>query len=252
VGLISALFILFTQIVRLPQMRVDVVHVSGTEVVSKETLEYDAAEILSGMYGKFLFPKRFVLFLPRAGIREKFLQNLRIESLSLNVEHVHTLQIVVSEREAKGLWCSEQKVDCFLLDALGLAYAEAPHFTGNGTLPVFFERGDAARFPKLGDSVYESEKFEALQGFIIMLQKEIEPRIVQINLEGDAFTVLLEGGQELRFLFADGYSLQLQNVIDTLNAEVLQGDDGVLWDSITFIDFRFGNKVYFKTSEDEE
>ncbi len=108
------------------------IQVAGNRLLTDESLIAAAREALAGRRLGVLRRDRYWFYDPRAAaavLRQRF---DRLASVKVAAAGWQTLRLEVAERPTTALWCpveSEVPADCFYLDATGLVFARAPHFS---------------------------------------------------------------------------------------------------------------------------
>lgn len=262
-GALLAIFLLCWAFLNASFVRITNIEISGTDVLPVSTVKEAVEHSMEGNY-VHLFSKNSIFLYPKAGIA----QDLRrlfptLKTVSVNAKDFHTVAVVVSERTPAALWCpstssdptggtqdttleidsSDATVsyDCALLDEDGLAYANAPQYSGKvyqqyfGTLPL-------GPLPK---QFLKPEQFRSLSALAKEFEKKLAPDVL------DAITV--DDNNDVHLSFDGAYEVLF----------ALEEDTGVLFDrfSLTltaapftehklsdfmYVDLRFGDKVYYK------
>lgn len=222
-----------------PEFRITVIEVSGFSRVSEEHLR---ASVVQGLQGAYLgvIPRAHTLLYPRADLTEALLQEFpALSGVSLSLRSVSSLRVAVHEREPVVHWCSDS-FGCFLMDSGGFVFAEAP----SGTERMYFRIDRAATSSPLGTYAIEKRRLEELISFSRGLELlELDPEKIRLLGEGELDVVLREG---TRILLREGdldrSIRRLQTLLQTEG--VLPKVHGKL--GVTYLDLRYGNKVYFK------
>lgn len=243
-------------------LHIEDVSVSGVLTSeARETLSRLAREELLGAH-IFIFPKRHTLWYPKGSIEETILaSDARFEGVSISRDGLKGLHIVVVEREPFALWCtkeekreSEEAVDvsgemdekCFYMDEKAVVYAPAPLF---GERVYIRHYGAMTDERVLGASFMNEEEFSTLSVFLEFLtQRGFTPQRVDTQSESDR-AIILEGEVELR-MKRDADTLTILDAFETtLTSDALKE---IEFADLSYIDFRFGNRVYYKEKGDED
>lgn len=210
----------------------------------------DIAEIANrDMEGNilYLFSKRNFLLYPKTKIRDDIAAAYPILSrVELDLKGFTTLEVSVSERTPKALWCKYVETsdnpftdDCFLMDASGFVYLKAPEFKGSPYVKYYGRLGD----DPLGKS-FEAGKLSKLMEFVEGVRAfDVTPLFLYAADNGDYELHLRYGG---RVFFNDDSNLPTT----LLNLGTILEDNISIPSrreaSIDYIDLRYGNRVFFK------
>jgi hypothetical protein len=255
---LSSLF-LFIELVDLKQLRIETVRFEGNVALSDQELWASMAGHLEGSYAH-LFSRRNIIFLRRSTIEEGLLRDfVRLESVSVSREGLHTVIVKSAERAPKGLWCgaAETAGTCYYFDGNGLAFAQAPRLSG-GTFITYIRdfHEDVAKYPEnvIGSYLASPEEFHALEDFmssLVSLGFHVERATWQNDAIDLSVRSSLESEQNVRLLLkaplAPPYAKAFSNLASVLRTT---GEDGepLSLAGIEYIDIRFENKVFYKKS----
>jgi hypothetical protein len=235
------------------------IEVEGNSILTDEEVEHIARDVISGKY-IFLFSRENIFVYPRKGIKDEiFIKHKRVKDVDVEMNDFTSIEITIEERSPYALWCREislteiledgQEVDelredCYFLDRNGYIFANAPQFTGSVFFKYFGDLdGDA---DIIGSNFFSKEVFERLDTIrLSFVESNILGRPVELIVldEKDA-ELVFEFGGKIIFAWKDDLSSLLANVESVLDSDVLKNDS-----SLDYIDFRFGNKVYFKLDD---
>jgi hypothetical protein len=132
IGFFTILFVLLfvgaLVVIRLPQVRITEVVVSGGEsVVPPEPVEAIAREVMQGNYG-WILPKDNSFLYPKAVIEQEVLNSFpRVKSLSMRRVGLQTLSLELILRKQVALWCgatftTDRSVPCYSFDDTGVIF----------------------------------------------------------------------------------------------------------------------------------
>jgi len=139
---ISILFItVSTWLVRLPQINIDTVEISGNAITTSESLREIVDAELGGTYA-LLIPRSNIFLHSRRSISLSLTEQFpRINEATVSFVDFHTIAIEVKERIPFGLWCgvtekliAKEGSKCFYLDSRGYIFSPSPNFSGD----IFF------------------------------------------------------------------------------------------------------------------
>lgn len=218
--------------------------ISSVEIVGEARIPRDLIEgmVEGGLSGTYfgVIPKSHALLYPKSAIRETLLDKFsELSSVSLSLRNLSTLRVGVHEREPKALFCA-QAYGCFLMDETGFVFAEAP---GEAELSYYRLEAAATSTP-LRQSLIDPKRLMELLSFLKALEDlDLDPVRATLKERGEVDVALHLG---FRLMVRESaYAQSLANL------EVLLSEDNVLPRSgkrldISYIDLRYGNKIYFK------
>lgn len=234
-----SVFLVLWQLSYVPFMRIDTVSVVGTKALTYDEIFEIVAPHLSGAYGH-VFSKRNVWLYPENAIRADFKKTFpRIDTLTLDIEDTHTLRITVTEREPKALLCEKNnETECYFIDADGLVLAEAPQFSGDSYVTYSATLADNP----LGRRFLASSGFASLHAFVHSLSKlSLFPR--DVTVLGDSFEIVVRVQLHTVHIVISA-TLPFEESYRNLEAILHEEDFNI--ESVSRIDLRFGNKVFFE------
>ena len=176
----------------------------------------------------------------------------------MNIKNRRILEIAVTERSGKYIWCGEtfnleskpQIEKCYFLDDEGYIFDEAPYFSGE----VYFK---FYGYVKLADglptgSYFFKENFKNVILFKQMLEDtDLEPVAFYMQENGDVKMLLskenkLATSPEIRFKTNADLEKVAENLKVALDTEPLKSEFKNKYSLLLYIDLRFENKVYYK------
>ena len=221
---------------RIWHIRITNVSVDGNKVVETKQIINITEQDLAGNYW-FLFPKNNIFIYPKSQIKKDLAQNFkRLNNIALVLTDRNTLNVVVTEREGKYLWCGE---NCYFMDEDGYVFDEAPYFSGEVYFKFFGKISDKD-FAKL---VYVKETFSKM-GLKPVTLSVLDNRDVKVGLTEEG----AKNRPEIIFKMETDFNKVVENLQTALNTEPLRTDFKKKYASLLYIDLRFGNKVYYKFS----
>lgn len=250
-GALLSIFLLCWGFLSLSSLRISTVEVSGVDVLPPSAIKEAVEHSMEGKYA-YLFPKNSIFLYPKADIAEE-LRTLfpTLKAVSVNAKNFHTVTVVVSERTPSALWCGSTAdgvnsdtglgEQCLLLDDSGLAYANAPEYSGK----VYQQYYGALPEGPLPKQFLTAEKFQSLAALAQEFEKKVTPDVLQsITVDSNADVHLsFDSGYEIRFALTEDTGLLLDRFLLTLTAAPFT--EHKLSD-FYYIDLRFGDKVYYK------
>ncbi len=240
----------------LPSLQIKNILVLGNKVLTEEEIKQRVEEELSGKYLR-VFPKTNVFLYPQKPIEESLLPAFpRVASVSAHLDTKRVLTITLTEREPFALWCGREEKsliqegqrNCFYLDDTGFAFSQAPSFSGNAYFE-FYGKGE------LSDGDPTGSYFLPLASYRNILK-------IKKSLEGmDAHSLSAFVGEDNGVLLFEsaGYGIRfnLDQNADTLESNMQAVFHSSSWGdtlrsgTLEYMDFRFGNKVYYKYWNEE-
>ena len=230
-----------------------------------QSLIQSVEEILNEHYA-FFIPKRNTLWYPKKVIEKRILtKNPQIKEVTVKRNARKELVLSVILREPFALWCDFEnmsehsqdtiesnvsvttKEECFYIDMNGVVYAPAPEFDEQ----VYVRYGGLLSSEHiLGVTFIEEKELQALSAFLEFLkQKGYSATRVFIHRDTGDMHITLSKGTELRMKRGED-SLAILEVLETvLSSEAFEN---IRVEDIEYIDFRFGNRVYYKKKTNDK
>lgn len=243
--IVLALIVLLVMLLRLPEIRIGHVSVSGTQYSHESLVTQVVQRSLSRNYF-FVVPRSNTFLYPKTEIRRELKKQFpAVRSVTFDRPTMQSLSVTVVERKPDALWCtSASSSPCYLMDEDGFVFVRAPHeypelirYQGalDGEIPAVFLSGAYPELTRFIDDVGEVTKREV-------------NRVVR-DEHGDVFVFFKDAGGELRFAHSGANDLLLQNIASVFAAPRFHATSTPL----EYADFRFGKKVYVRfLSEDSE
>ena len=243
---LTALLLVFgslSYIFRLEQLNITSVEITGTKVLDGATIKMIAEERIAGHY---LWN---VLFYPKDAIKKDLFEKFkRLKSTEFSVNGQRILRILITEREAKYLWCGqfanlEGEQQCYFMDEVGYIFDEAPYFSGEVYFKLYGEAREGSYFAPLD--------FNQLISFRTMLEEiGLRPAALAVGENGDSKIFLSSknevGAPEIIFKTDSDFLKIAENLQAALATEPLLSRLKNNYSSLLYIDLRYGNKVYYK------
>src|SRR6185437_9408778 len=210
-----------------------------------------ANETLQDIAGSYLyvFPKNNIFLYPKFKTEADLAQQMpTIAKVTVEAKDFHTLQVVVTERARKALWCGGSAADagpCFWLDQDGVAYAAASDLSLSLEATSSYEKYYGALTGNTPQNYLTPDQFHSLSALVDALeQKQLNNPITSIEVDGAG---------DVRVTFADNFVLIFS--LSDAGADVYSrfllvlGSDAFAGHSLAdfaYLDLRFGDKVYYK------
>lgn len=242
--------------------------VSGHRVIDVEELETAAREQLAGKY-LFIFPKSNILYYTKNsledGLKDKF---KRIKEISFSIKDKRTLQISLTEREPKYTWCgvelplsdaNDSAHTCYFMDDTGYIFDKAPYFSGE----VYFkfygmpQVSDVGRptsdgdFDPLGSHFFGQNFGQFILFRDVLVNMGMKPKSLYVNKDKDVEIHLSRGqsvAEEPKIILKTDTDFKnaAENLDAAMDTEPLKTDFQKKYQTLQYIDLRFGNKVYYR------
>ena len=229
---------------RYPELLISNINVSGNNAVKEGLIKNSVANNITGVFYIF-FPKNNSLWFPKETIEETLLKDYpRLATASVGLKDLKNIEVRVTEREAKDLYCKGEKenpTNCYFVDNRGFIFAEAPSFTGSVYKRFFSTTTEFV----IGQQVMLRPDFEAITQFSDALSKN-GLNVNSVFMDKDSLKLGLEDGGEIILSNASGANSALDNLLILLKSNDFKGRSGDGKLKFQYIDLRFGNKVYYK------
>jgi hypothetical protein len=236
------------------------IEISGNKIVDTKLIKNVIDQELAGRY-MWLFNKSNSFIYPRNALQYELTNKFkRLKDIKLEIKDLKTLHVSVSELEGKYTWCGESlplvtaidalEDSCYFVDNAGYIFDNAPYFSGSVYFKFFgkiqnMENGPIGRY-------FAPDYFESLVFF--------RDSIVDMGLKPYAFYVRDDGDIELylqsvvplssapKIIFKGNSDIVklVENLQSTVAVEPLKTDLKQKYNSLKYIDLRFGNKIYYK------
>lgn len=244
----------------LPKINIQTIQIVGNKVIDSMPVE---SLIRSNLEGKYLwmFPKTNSIIYPREKIEKDLINNFqRMKDISFSLKDLNTLEVSFNERDAKYIWCGENlpegevsdDLKCYFMDDTGYLFDESPFFSGEVYFRFF---GPINNIDSPKGASFASEEFQNLITFKESLKKlEIRPVAIFLKEDKDIEVILsssrsLSEAPKIIFKIDSDLNKMVENLQSAITAEPLKNDFKNKYDSLKYIDLRFGNKVYYKFND---
>ena len=250
--------VILSYISRVKRLNISEMEITGNNIVDMQLLKTAVENKIIGNY-LWIFPKTNILFYPKNKIKNELSNQFkRLKDITLNIKNRRILEIAVTERSGKYIWCGEtfnleskpQIEKCYFLDDEGYIFDEAPYFSGE----VYFK---FYGYVKLADglptgSYFFKENFKNVILFKQMLEDtDLEPVAFYMQENGDVKMLLskenkLATSPEIRFKTNADLEKVAENLKVALDTEPLKSEFKNKYSLLLYIDLRFENKIYYK------
>lgn len=245
--LIIALAVLFLYLIRLPATRIERVEVTGLKTLDRGDVESFARAYLNGSYA-LLIPRSSILFAKTDLLGEKLAAEFpQIGTITIEKKFLKGLRISIQERDFFGIFCPtsnnvgpETPPKCAFIDALGLAYEQAPRSSGSLLVKIYKDVPEVS----LGTAVLDASLMKEMQS----LKDELEQKT---GLEITSYHLFSRVPREIRVQTTEGFELwfdRSKNIGESLKVlkTVLEQEIKDRRPQLSYVDLRFGNKVFYK------
>ncbi len=259
--------ILLSILFRWSAINIQNIEITGNKVVEAKDIEEAIRKDTSGNY-YWLFPKTNFIFYPQNEVKNNLAQNFkRLKNISLEVHELKKLKVEVTEREPVYTWCGydlpplEIKLEdsrCFFIDNEGYVFDEAPRFSGS----VYFRFYGGLEGNKKSEqnedlldnapgSYFLKSNFAKISAFKKSISNMgLKPISLFVKPDGDIEIYLSSAmppeGPKIIFKTDSDYEKLVDNLQTVLETEPLKTEIKTKYNSLLYIDLRFGNKVYYK------
>jgi hypothetical protein len=233
------------------KLKISQINISGNRIVENKDIENLVRQDLSGKY-LHLFSRANSFIYPAKEVKRDLMQKFKnLLGVSLSVADTKVLEISVKERGEKYIWCDNilPSIDegsipnCFFLDSDGYIFDTAPYFSGS----VYFKFYGKNPHPSGPIGYYFlPDNFKKVASFKNMMEKmNLKVMALEAKEDGDMYAYL-SSGASIIFKSSDDLTKLAENLQSALATEPLHTDFDKKYNSLLYIDLRFGNKVYYK------
>lgn len=254
------------------------VKVVGAKNIEQKNIKDIVENEIEKPFLKIFSRENFILY-PKSRIKALLYDEFkRIAKLDVDLKGFKILEIEVSERAPKAIWCeneaevldeeiSEPKENdsykiitqesCFFVDKFGYIFDSSPIFSGDSFLR--YEGKLIAKEP-IGSYFFLERNALKLEKFLSLLGQLDTKPVRVIKNSSDEVIVVLENGTELILSFDSDMEEIFQNLATLVSEPTLRMKSSSLFSNFQYIDLRFGNKLLYKlktevseqTTEQEE
>jgi cell division septal protein FtsQ len=229
-------------------MRITTVTVSGESTLNASDISNLVLANLTDSY-LYLFPKNNIFLYPKFKTEADLTKQMpTIAKVSVNAKDFHTLNVVVTERARKALWCGDSVTSasaCFWLDQDGTAYAAASDLSISLEATGSYQKYYGSLTGSAPERYITPDQFHALSALIDALAQN------QTNNPVQSIEVTAAG--DVHVTFADTFTLIFN--LSSAGADVYQRftlaltSDAFVAHTLgdfQYLDLRFGDKLYYK------
>lgn len=238
------------------------IEVSGAAVISADDITADTNSALAGSYA-FIFPKTQIFWYPKTHIQKLLLSKYpRIQNVTLSKKG-STLNVAVTERVPKYLWCGETVPDtsaeaftrdCYFTDENGFVFATAPNFSD----AVYIKLYAAVLSPEapIGSLVFTRETLTHIDTFASGIKSAmIVPYAYVTDSNNDVSILLISSGNQVPRVL---YNTSMDPVTSSMAFRSAVGTEPLAsklkksFSALEYIDTRFDKKIFYKFAESEK
>ncbi len=259
---LAALIIGLSYLSKIKAMRIDRVVISGNSVVDTDDLLHKVQSDIFGNYF-YLFSKQNSMIYPKKAIEEHLLDTFkRLKTVRLDLSDLHTLQVSVTERDGKYLWCGHQfeetlgessSTECYYIDVNGYIFSKAPYFSGDVFMKFYGTGLFNNSVSPVGQQFLELDQFQKFLSFrdkISALGLKVYALVLNPNGEYNLYIAPLSSERQIHTKIVFSKKNDFDKIIDNLAVaiatEPFATDFKKKFDTLQYIDLRFTNKVYYK------
>lgn len=242
---------------RWEKINIQNIEISGNKVIETSQIEAIVQENLVGHYLWF-FPKTNFLLYPKNKIKNELEDKFkRFSDVSINLNSIKTLKISVIERTGEYLWCGTlipalindtSSYKCYFTDENGYIFDEAPYFSGNVYFKFYGKNDGDPKNP--AGTFFLTDKFNQIIEFKNALNEfGLNPTAFWVDENGDANIALSSepaAGPKIIFKVNSDYEKIAESLQAAITTEPLQSKLKTDFTSLSYIDLRFGNNIYYK------
>jgi cell division septal protein FtsQ len=239
---VCAVLVAIPLVSRISYFKITKIVAAGNTTIDSEKIKGVVLEQLSGNW-MWVFPKTNAYMVNANRLETQLRQSLpQLAAVSVTRNGMHELHVSVTEREPEALWC-EENGGCFFVDVRGEVYAPAPAFSAG--VYVRFRGGMNAAEPIIGSVIYPNS-FAAILSLSSRL-KELGATITDVSeaTDGEYHLMLAQGGV-IRISLQDSIETTYSRIHALLSDQHAVPDTKQFFDSIEYLDVRFGNKIFLK------
>jgi len=231
---------------RLKSLTITTLQIEAGKTIPQAELAKIVNKALTGTY-LALIPKRFTYTYPKAELINRLTEKPRVKTALVNKTSRTSLSVSVTEYIPYALWCNEtKKQNCVFLNHSGFAFATAPQLSGS----VFLRYYLAKEEPSVEGSAFTPD-FIAMTELFTTLVKDSKGFIVSniTRTEDNDVTYELVSGAKLITTADLSPEQSFDNLLTVLETEEFKH---LTQNNFSYIDLRFGNKVYVQEEEPKE
>jgi len=250
---------------RWEKVNISSVEISGNKIVDTSLIKNVIDKKLEEKY-LWVFPKSNIFLFPRSDLKYELTNKFkRLKTVTLDVTDLKTLKVTVTELEGRYTWCGESIVKmnenvgdfynllndtCYFIDSAGYIFDNAPYFSGSVYLKFFGKIKDMEDTP-IG-RYFAPDHFDNLIFFRdAIVDMGLKPYAFNLTDDGDIELYLQSNGNvanapKIIFKSSSDIVKLVENLQSTVSTEPLKTELKEKYNTLRYIDLRFGNKIYYK------
>jgi hypothetical protein len=236
-----------------PSFQIKKIRIEGNKILSADAVIAVAQRDISGNYF-FFFPRTNVLFYPKDAIRSEIVSAFpRANSVAVSLEG-DVLIISLSERDPAAIWCGVEKDatttenGCYYLDKTGYVFDTSPNFSGDAYFKFYGKGLLANGRSAVGQNFISADLLEKLSDLRHTLQRYNKKTDDLFLGDESRAELTAESGCKIVFSTDQDFSALKANMEAVFKSpgwgKEISGTDKCA--DLEYIDFRFGNKIYYK------
>lgn len=232
---------------RYEEFMISSILISGQEVLKKEEIERITWENLKGNK-YFFFPNKNIFLYPKELIK-KTLEDFSPYILMADVEfsNFKTISIEVTERKPFALWCGNNyevmiENNCYFLDKVGFIFDNSPIFTGNTYIRYFGTTTE----PYIKSQFLNPILFQSVSRLIHKLAENAFITTAVYFKSSEEIIIYLDNGSRLIYSQETDNGKIVSYLVELVRNPDFKGKDKDGKLTFSYIDFRFGNKIFYK------
>lgn len=223
-----------------PFLRIQEVRIEGAQTIATSTLERFVRARLAGTYLGVL-PRDNVFIYPKSRVERDLRAAYPLfADVSVAADSLTSLVVALAERGPVALWCGSSPAasePCLYLDESGMAYAQAPAFSG---APYARHYGVLPEGP-LPRQFLAPDRFRSLLA-LVEAMKEKTGEIERVSVSADDVSAVL-GGFIVKFTLAEDPADVFRRFALALGSAPFSAHK---LSDFQYLDLRFGDKLYYK------
>lgn len=216
------------------EFKIKEIIMEGAPDFQKEKLLAEIEDIMASKVF-YVIPQNCFFSFPAEKARWRLTDNfLNLKNIEVEKIFPFAISVRAEERKPVAVLCLP---NCFFVDETGFIFGDAPFFSP-GIFVKFFDK--RAIKPEKGNFLLETNDFKRMLDFANRLKDFFS--VSSIILENEkVYKLYAETGQYLIVDGGEDWALTYNNLVAFFN-EMVKNDK----DKFEYIDFRFGNKIFFK------
>lgn len=237
---ILALLTGFIFLLRIPQIQISEVKISGNSFVTTQEIQQKADAVLNSNIA-FVIPKRNIFLFPSGLLERKLKENPAVISATVHKDLFKKINIEIMEQEKEAVYCNSfDRTTCFYINNEGFIYSQISEYVvPEQEIIIYLEGGQRS----IKETMFEKQLYVDMMTFI-KSSARYGISIGYVHLKSDSVMEFhTRDGAVLLTSRFDDFEKDFLNFIALFDQEVLTKEQ---LSQIEYIDLRFGNKVFYK------